>query len=574
MGRYKKNTVAALALIMISVPFGVIPYFIISRLINSYLAGIVTVRLLLVCSAAVFLSFAVKYTLYGLGLGESHKGAYGTLLNLRNKLAEDLLHQPLGEIVDGGTGKYKKSFVEDIGRVELMLAHMLPEGIPNIILPVVVLVIIFCTDWRMGLLSLGSLPFGIIGMKAMMKSGVKKMPLYYEAGARLNSSIVEYVSGMEVIKIFGQTTSSYQKYRTTVHEYKTFTLDWYRESWKYMAMVYAGMPFTVILTLPVGAILYVNGFLNLPTWIFVMMLDLSISSPLTKVINFFPLFPHLQYTVNQLESLYAVPDVQSGTDRTPPDTYDISFTDVTFAYHDRNVLDHINFTAAQNKMTAIVGESGSGKSTIARLIVHYWDVRGGSIKIGGRDIREYTFDTLMNMTSYVAQDTFLFKGTIADNIRMGKQNALDEEMYAAAQAAACHDFIMALPDTYNTDAGSLGGKLSGGEKQRITIARAILKDAPIIILDEATAFTDAENEDLIQQAVENLTKNKTVLVIAHRLGTICNADSIIVMKAGQVCAEGSHEQLLASSEVYQKLWRMSQLAGDWNLAVKEEAAHV
>lgn len=574
MGRYKKNTIAALVLIMISVPFGVMPYFFISRLINSYLSGSVTVRLLLACSAAVFLSFAVKYALYGIGLGQSHEGAYGTLLNLRNKLAENLIHQPLGDIIDGGTGKYKKSFVEEIGRVELMLAHMFPEGIPNIVLPVVVYVIIFCTDWRMGLLSLGSLPFGFVGMAAMMKSGVEKMPLYYQAGARLNSAIVEYVSGMEVIKIFGQTTSSYQNYSDTVNVYKTFTLGWYKESWKYMSMVYAGMPFTVILTLPVGALLYFNGSLDLSTWIFVMMLDLSLSSPLTKIINFIPLFPQITYTVSQLESLYAAEDVLSGTVTVLPENYDIVFDDVTFAYRDRNVLEHVSFTARQNKMTAIVGESGSGKSTAARLIVHYWDVNGGSIKIGGRDIRDYTFDTLMNMTSYVAQDTFLFRGTIADNIGMGKQGASDEEIRTAAKAASCHDFITLLPDGYDTDVGSLGGKLSGGERQRITIARAILKNAPIIILDEATAFTDAENEDLIQLAVENLTKDKTVIVIAHRLGTVCNADSIIVMKEGRIDAAGTHDELLASSAEYQKLWRMSQLAGNWNLAVREEAAHV
>lgn len=573
-GKYRRHIFTALALISISVPIGVVPYFLISSLIGGYINETAVMADVVRTSVLILLCFTVKYILYGEGLNLSHEGAFGTLYNMRVKLADNLMHQPLGEVADGGTGKYKKSFVEEIGRIELMLAHMLPEGIPNLVMPFIVLAVIFVTDWRMGLLSLASLPFGIIGMGLMMKSGVKKMPLYYEAGAKLNNAVVEYVSGMEVIKIFGQTTSSFKKYSDTVENYKVFTLDWFKESWRSMSLVYAGMPCTVLLTLPVGAIMYYNGTLDLNTWIFVLMLDLSMSGPLTRVINFFPMFPQVDYTVKQLEALYSTEDVHSGNVSELPESYDVEFKNVTFAYKDKDVLKNVSFKAEQGKKTALVGESGSGKSTAARLAVHYWDVSDGIITIGGRDIREYTFDTLMSMTAYVAQDNFLFKGTIADNLRMGKKDATMAEMIEAAKAAACHDFISKLPHGYDTEVGVLGGKLSGGERQRITIARAILKNAPIIILDEATAYTDAENEELITNALNELTKGRTVIMIAHRLGTIADADNIVVLDSGRVSANGTHDELMESSSIYRRLWQMSLEAGSWNIAVKEGAENV
>ena len=573
-GKYRRHIFTALVLISISVPIGVVPYFLISGLIGKYISEAAVMADVVRTSVLILICFTVKYILYGEGLNLSHEGAFGTLYNMRVKLADELMHQPLGEVADGGTGKYKKSFVEEIGRIELRLAHMLPEGIPNLIMPFIVLAVIFATDWRMGLLSLASLPFGIIGMGMMMKSGMKKMPFYYEAGAKLNNAVVEYVSGMEVIKIFGQTTSSFKKYSDTVENYKTFTLDWFRESWRSMSLVYAGMPCTVLLTLPVGAILYYNGSLDLNTWIFVLMLDLSMSGPLTRVINFFPMFPQVDYTVKQLEALYSAEDVHSGNISERPESYDVEFKNVTFAYKDRDVLKNVSFKAEQGKKTALVGESGSGKSTAARLAVHYWDVSDGSITIGGRDIREHTFDTLMSMTAYVAQDNFLFRGTIADNLRMGKKDATMAEMTAAAKAAACHDFISKLPHGYDTEVGVLGGKLSGGERQRITIARAILKNAPIIILDEATAYTDAENEELITNALNELTKGRTVIMIAHRLGTIADADNIVVLDSGRVSANGTHDELMENSSIYRRLWQMSLEAGSWNIAVKKGAENV
>ncbi len=445
------------------------------------------------------------------------------------------------------------------------MAHVIPEGLGNLLAPILVIIGVTILDWRMGLLSLVTIPAGVIAMMYMMKIGLKKMPDYYAAGANLNNTVVEYVSGMEVIKIFGQTTSSFKKYGDAVENYKMFTLDWYKACWKSMAVTYSVLPCTVLLTLPLGVVFYLDGSLELSTWIMILLLDLSLSTPLTKVINFIPMFPQVGHTLKTIESMFDVPDVQSGGRTENPESYDVAFSGVTFAYKEKDVVKNMSFTAKQNHLTALVGESGSGKSTLAKLLVHYWDVKDGSVSIGGVNIREYTYDTLMGLTSYVAQDTFLFTGTIGENIAMGKHGASQVEIENAAKAASCHDFIMSLENGYDTSVGGLGSKLSGGEKQRITIARAILKDAPIIILDEATAFADAENEDLIKEAVGKLIKNKTLIVIAHRLGTIRNADKIIVLGGGEIICEGTHDELMKNSDVYKNLWEKSELAENWNV---------
>lgn len=568
-GEYRKNTIIAIILIMLSIPIGIIPYFFLSNLINSYLDNNATLQGVLISSTWIFMFFSLKHILNGLGLSQSHKGAYGTLYKVRTKLANDLTKQPLGEILENGTGKYKKGFVEEVGRLELILAHIIPEGIPNLITPILVIITVFFIDWRMGFLSLASIPIGAVAMMIMFKIGMKTMPEYYASGSRLNSTIVEYISGMEVIKIFGQTTESYKRYADAVKNYKDKTLKWCKDSWLPMSIVYSALPCTILLTLPIGILFHLHGSLEISTLILILMLDLSIASPLTRIIQFMPMIPQVKYTMKQIEAIFSTPDVQCGNETTLPKSYDVSFENVTFAYGETDVLENVSFSAKQNQLTALVGESGSGKSTLSKLLVHFWDVKSGSVKIGGKDIRNFTFETLMSMTSFVAQDTFLFKGTIAENICMGKLNATNEEIVTAAKAASIHEFIMSLPNGYQSDVGGLGSKLSGGEKQRITLARAILKDAPIIVLDEATAYADAENEDLIQSAVKNLIKNKTVIVIAHRLGTIKDANSIVVLKNGTVNGVGKHNKLLKECSLYKKLWERSQIAENWSLAVKE-----
>ncbi len=337
-GKYKKNTITAIVFLLIAVPVSLIPYFIAGSLIGEYLDGTVTVSGILVAAGIILGCLVARHVCYGIGLSQSHKGAFGTLLNIRTKLAKDLSKQPLGEILDGGTGKYKKGFVEEIGRLELILAHVIPEGLGNLVAPVLVITAVFILDWRMGFLSIVTIPAGFIAMNYMMKIGLKKMPDYYKAGTRLNNTVVEYVSGMEVIKIFGQTTSSFKKYGSAVENYKKFTLDWYKDCWKSMAVTYSVLPCTVLLTLPLGIVFYLNGTLELSTWIMILLLDLSLATPLTKVINFIPMFPQVGYTLKTIESIFDVPDVQSGGRTEKPNNFDVTFDNVTFAYRKKTLL--------------------------------------------------------------------------------------------------------------------------------------------------------------------------------------------------------------------------------------------
>ena len=565
----KRYIYASLVFVMLSVTAGVFPYFIANRLIVQLLeaSGGIDIKFILQCACAIGLLLIFKAVFGGIGLSLSHKGAYGALYEIRKAFSDKMASLPLGEITEKGSGYFKKKLVDDIGNMELTLAHIIPEGIPNLIIPIVVLVIIFTNDWRMGLLSVVPIVISLMAMSMMIKVGTIKMPAYYQVQNKLNNTVVEYISGMDVIKIFGRTTSSYQKYVTDATAYRDYTIDWGKTSWKYMSTVGIILPCTIMLTLPIGSLLYFQGSLALEKLIFILLLDLGIGVPLNRALMFLSHIPVLQYGITELEKTFKGIPLKTGIIKKPPQNYDIRYDQVTFAYNEKNVFEKLSFEAKEKTLTAIVGPSGGGKSTVAKLLVHYWDVNEGSISIGGRDIREYTADMLMDMVSFVSQDNFLFAGSIMDNIRIGKPDATDHEVYAAAKAAACDDFVSALPDGYDTNVGMGGGKLSGGEVQRITIARAILKDAPIVVLDEATAYADAENEDVIQEAVGCLMRGKTMIVIAHRLRSIVRADKIIVIDKGKLVAQGNHEQLLESCNLYQRLWTANEQTDKWKMGV-------
>ena len=393
------------------------------------------------------------------------------------------------------------------------------------------------------------------------------MPEYYEVKSKLNDTIIEYISGMEVVKVFGTTEKAYNRFTQAVDTNRDKTLGWWKGSWVVQSIVGAGLPCTILLTLPVGLYMYLNGEITINILLFTIMLNLSIGTPFIKFINFLPFIPNVAFAVENLEEIFVKESVCSGLRTDEPKDFTIRYEDITFAYNEKDIIKGVTMELKPNTLTAFVGESGSGKSTLAKLLMHFWDVKTGAITLGDVDIREYTNEVYMSMVSYVSQDTHLFSGTIAENIGMGKKGATREEIIKVAKSSACHDFIMKLENGYDTEIGDLGGKLSGGERQRLTIARAILKDAPIIIMDEATAFADAQNEAFIQQALGELLKEKTAIVIAHRLNTIVGANNIVVLEDGKVHTQGTHEELLKNSPLYQKLWHRSERAVDWNLEV-------
>lgn len=567
---YKNKLILAVFLIFLSVVASIIPYIITYDMILSFVERqSITVGYIVMMAGAVLISLLLQSYLYIKGLTVSHEVAFDTLMGIRKSMAKKMTKLPLGVINDKGTGRYKKYLVDDIESVETLIAHMIPEGIPYMVAPIIVYIILFFLDWRLALLAMGSIPIGVGAFLLMMVAGLKKMKVYYSAAQDMNATIVEYISGMEVIKIFNRTTHSYENYRDSVNKYRDYTLDWFKSSWTYMAIYKSVLPCTVILLLPVGTLFYINGTLEFSTFVYALLLSISIGIPLIKLMNFAMSFPNLKYKIEQIEKEFAGEELEINETGVIPNNHNIEFRNVTFAYDKKEVVKDVTFSAKENTVTAIVGESGSGKSTLAKLLVHFWDVSEGEILVGGVNIKNIEFNALMRIISYVSQDTFLFNMSIMDNIRVGKEEATDEEVIEAAKLAMCHEFIINMKNGYDSMAGDAGDKLSGGEKQRITIARAILKNAPVIILDEATAYTDSENEDKIQEALNKLIVGKTLIVIAHRLSTIVKANNIILMHQGTLMQQGTHEELLEHSKEYQILWEAHIQSINWDIQTKE-----
>lgn len=570
-GSNTKFLVGAVALLFLSTLVGIAPYFFMNEILIAFLEGTAVWSTVLTLIIWVGVALVMKSILYGAGLGLSHIGAFNTLYNMRMTFAKDMAHQPMGHIMDEGTGKYKKTFVEDISLLESCLAHMIPEGVPYVFGSLVGIIVVFIADWRLGLATVIMVPISMAPMAFMMKVGLEKMPQYFASRDLLNLRLIEYVSGMEVIKIFNKTGTSYAQLEQAVNDSTNFTLDWCKVSWKSCAILYSVLPCTLLLPLPVGIYLYQSGSITLSSLTLAIMICLSLSEPLTKLVNFMPSIPQLNYAIEKIEGVFKHEDVQNGDFATPCENNDVDFKNVTFAYKEKDVISDLSLTIPQGSMCALVGASGSGKSTLAKLLMHFWDVKDGKLTIGGRDIRDFTFDNLMNHLAYVSQENTLFEGTIFDNIAVAKEGISREEVEAACKKANCHDFIMGLSHGYDTNVGTLGGKLSGGERQRITIARAMVKNAPIVILDEATAFADAENEFLIQEALSSLLVGKTVLVIAHKLHTITDVNQIVVLEGGHVLQAGTHDSLLENCPLYQHLWAQNQKSINWNVGGEADA---
>ena len=566
IGEYKKYTVWAAVLMSLGIVANVVPYFFLYQIISPLTRGehidlaFVMIRVLAVAVCEIL--FAI---LYVKGLEFSHISAYNTLKNLRISLQGKLEKQPLGNIQNLGTGRIKKIFTDDIDQIELLLAHAIPEGIANIFIPVLIILLMFIMDWRLGLLSLVPLVLGMFAMGMMMKSGFEKMNDYYESAAKMNNTIIEYVNGMEVVKVFNKDGDSYKRFGEVVRNYRDFTIAWYKVCWPWMAAYASILPCLALLVLPVGSWMVLAGTMTLDKLILVLCMSFAVGPSFLKALNFAGKFPQLDYKISELEKLMEHPPLKEGQNGFTGADRNILFENVRFGYGDEEILHGVSMELKQGTTTALVGESGSGKSTLAKLLEHYYDLDGGAIRIGGQDITDMSLEALNEQVAYVAQEQFLFNTTLYENIRIGKPDAGREEILAAAHRAQCDEFLERLPDGIETKAGDSGKQLSGGERQRISLARAIIKDAPIIVLDEATAFMDPENEEKLNAAIDEIVKDKTVLVIAHRLSTVKNADKICVMKEGQCIADGRHEELLTDCPEYKKFWDASVSASTWKI---------
>ena len=563
---------------ILSVAGGFIPFWAVYEILLAFINQNVTLNGILIWCLVGAAGYLLRVACHGISTILAHISAYTILEGIRLKIADRLMKAPLGEVMGRRIGYLKNIIMDKVEDLEPPLAHMIPELTSNLLLPVAIFIWMLVIDWRMGLAVLISPVLAMIPMFFLMRNYNSQYAAYMEANNHVNSIIIEYVEGIEVVKAFNQSTSSYEKFVNAVQSFKEFTLAWFKSTWKSMNLMMAIMPTTLLGVLPVGLLLVQNGSISPAELAMGIILSLSIVGPLMKATTFINEAKSMEYAVeaaNELLNLPVLPD--SGKIVSIPHN-DIALKHVTFSYdgsEQNEVLHDVNLELPEGSFTALVGPSGGGKSTIARLIARFWDVTGGSITIGGKNVKELSIRQLSELVSFVTQDNFLFNCSLKENIRLGNPNATDEEVYAAAKEACCDEFIVRLDKGYDTPAGDAGNRLSGGEKQRIAIARAILKNAPIVILDEATAFTDPQNEDKIQKSIMALSKGKTLLVIAHRLSTIQNADQIVVLKKGRIVDCGKQEELLKRCPLYADMWKAHIGAKNWSVSEKKEvAAHV
>ena len=535
--------------------FGIVPFLMVALLADELYRGTATIqRVLFFCGIAAICQL-IKMLLTWRSSLMSHKISFTILKNIREAITDRMAKVPMGVMLETPTGAFKNLIVDNVAKLEDSMAHFMPELPSNIAAPLCSILLIFILDWRMGLASLITIPLSILFFAAMMRGYGPRMENYMRSANDMNSSLVEYVNGIQVIKAFNRSASSYGKYSKSVNYFHDSTMEWWSQCWFWNAAARAVLPSTLLGTLPVGAWLYMEGTLSLPVFLISLVVPLGFVAPLMKVSEAMEQVSMIKGNLEQVTAFLKTPELVRPSEPVSLGERTYQFEDVHFGYKETEVLHGISFQTRPGTMTAIVGPSGSGKSTIAKLMAGFWDVTSGSVRFGGQDIRQIPFEQLMGEISYVAQDNFLFDKSIRENIRMGNPAATDEEVEVAAKAANCHDFIMQLEQGYDTLAGDAGDRLSGGERQRITIARAMLKPSSVVILDEATAYADPENEALIQQAISKLVAGKTLIVVAHRLNTIRNADQILVVANGNIAGRGTQEELLRECPIYQKMWQ-------------------
>lgn len=552
-GRYA----ASIALAVVGVAAGMVPYLVVAALVVALLSGEQSLAYYLGGCAIAVAGYVIKVAFATWSTSLSHTATYQVLRSVRQRLMSKLSRLSLGDVQSMPSGKLKDLIVDRVEGLETTLAHMVPEITANAVAPVALLIYVAVLDWRMALISLITLPIGMCFVMIMFRTYPAKYEGSVEASQRMASAVVEYVGGIEVIKAFGQGARSYQRYTDAVVHDASYFYEWMKSCQWPMSAYTAICPATLATVLPIGCLFCASGSLAPADFVTIVIVSLGIIGPLLAVSNYLDSLASLGTVVDEL---YAVLDrAELSRPEHPASLSDetIRLDEVRFSYEGEGpeALRGVDLTVPAGSVTALVGPSGSGKSTIAKLIAGFWDPDEGVVSLGGVDLRDLPLRQLADHIAYVAQDNYLFDDTVRENIRVGRPTATDDEVVAIARAAGCHDFIEGLDDGYDTVVGGAGGHLSGGERQRIAIARAMLKDAPIVVLDEATAYLDPENEAVMQRAISALVASKTLIVVAHRLSTIIDSDQIVVVSEGRIEAQGSHDDLLASSELYRSLWQ-------------------
>ncbi|WP_423829908.1 ABC transporter ATP-binding protein [Staphylococcus aureus] len=564
----KWKIMLSILLSIISVFSGLVPYWAVFKIILMMINNTYTINTIMFYIFISLIAYISQVCCFGASTMLSHITAYEILSHIRKKLARKLMHLPLGVVESKKIGELKNIFVDKVETIELPLAHMIPEVIGNLLLSAAIFLYIMLIDWRMACALLVTIPIALFAFNKLMSGFNETYAKQMQSNNYMNSAIVEYIEGIEVIKTFNQSQSSYKKYQDAVDNYKIHTLNWFKNTWGYMNLGASVRPSTFLGILPVGMYLISINQLNYAEFFICIVLSLGVVAPIKNFTNYVNHLKSIQYALTEVNQILILEELALSSRFMEPQSYEIAFNNVGFSYtndKDERVFKNLSFTVPENHFTAIVGESGSGKSTIAKLISRYWDVTTGEITIGNVNIKNIEPKQLNELVGYVGQDNFLLNLTFKENIKLGNPEASDDAVEKAAKLAQCHEFIKKLPEGYDTNVGSVGDKLPGGEKQRVTIARMILKDAPIIVLDEATAYVDPDSEQKIQEALNVLTRNKTLIVIAHRLSTIQHADQIIVLGNQQILEKGSHQLLLKLEAHYKNMWGMHMHTKDWGI---------
>lgn len=577
-GKHRYFTYASWLLAAISALIALLPFIYIWKIIKEVLdvAPNLSAATGLVHNGIMAMVFAIASFLIYIGaLMCSHLAAFRVATNMRVAVTEHIAKLPLGFADSFGSGKLRKIINDSTGATETYLAHQLPDKYAALATPAGLLVLLFAFDWRLGLLSLVPVILAFLIMSAMTgKRMAEKMKQYNNALENMSNEAVEYVRGIPVVKTFGQSVFSFKKFKSTIDEYQKWVVA-YTKDMRVPMMFYTAAINGVFAFLIAGAIWFTAGgvtnafLLNL---IFYIVITPVISLTLTKMMYMSENNMIVKDALERIDGVLSVSPMSESKIPEHPADSSVELNDVHFSYDGKKeVIRGVSMNIGAGQTVAFVGPSGGGKSTLAGLIARFFDVKSGSIKVGGSDIREIPKEELMNAVSFVFQDSKLIKATIAENVKLGKPDATDEEVAAALHAAQCDDIIQKFPDGINTTIGTKGVYLSGGEQQRLAIARAVLKNAPVLILDEATAFADPDNEAKVQKAFSELSKGKTVIMIAHRLSTVADADCIYVIKDGLIAESGRRDELLEKNGVFAEMWKEYAASVEWKVAKEGES---
>ena len=563
---YHGKFIGSIILAVLGVACQMVPYFCVAHIVTMMLSGEQNYSRYVTAGIIALCGYFGKVLFSCLSTTISHTATYYTLRDLRENITAKLARVPMGTILDTPSGQYKTTIVDRVEGMEPTFAHLIPEMTANVLVPLVIAVYLFLLDWRMALLSLVTLVVGL----AVMSAGMKNYPVKWEgavkAGKQMANVIVEYIGGIEVVKAFSQSAGSYKKYSDAVNYNANYYVDWMRENQKTMSAYNAILPSVLICVLPCGFAFWISGSLELSTFLSIVIFSLGLIGPIVAAFTFTDDLAVLGTNVEEISQLLNAEELNHKDTPVKLEDTGISLRSVSFSYDGTTeVLHGVSLTIRPGTMTALVGPSGSGKSTVAKLIAGYWDVTSGSITLGGHELKDIPLSEIADQISYVSQDNYLFNRSIRENIRMGRPSATDAEVEQAAEQSGCDAFIRGLDNGYDTVVGSAGSHLSGGERQRIAIARAMLKNAPVVILDEATSSVDPENEDELQRAIEALTHDKTIIMIAHRLKTVRSADQILVLNNAHIVQSGTHAELIQQKGLYADFVTARQEAIGWKL---------